>query len=139
MFQVWQNRVEEALATIESTQQQHKVLAALKEGTEQLKQLQKEFTLEDIQTIMEDSAEASAMQNQISQLLGQAAEPGVEEAAERELEELESQLADQAALEMPSLPKVPAAAVPSKVPSPAVAGEEEEEEEQQTVAPLLAS
>ena len=50
------------LDNIETAQRQNKLFAALKEGHEAIKQLQKEVTLEDVETLMSDTAEAKEQQ-----------------------------------------------------------------------------
>lgn len=133
--------MEETLASIEMSQQQGRVFAALSEGNAALKQLQKECSLEDVQRLMDDSAEAAAMQAEIADLLaGSDAGSELTLAAEEELRQLE----ELSALEMPSVPAKmvpapkqklpPAAAAAAEVPS-----EEEEASEPQQATPLLAS
>ena len=50
------------LDNIETAQRQNKLFAALKQGNEAIKQLQKEVTLDDVENLMSDSAEAKEQQ-----------------------------------------------------------------------------
>ena len=52
----------QCLDNIEAAQRQNKLFAALKQGNEAMKQLQKEVTLEDVESLMSDSAESKEYQ-----------------------------------------------------------------------------
>ncbi|EFJ49034.1 hypothetical protein VOLCADRAFT_45980, partial [Volvox carteri f. nagariensis] len=63
--------VEEMLSNIETSKKQSVVFAALQSGTEALKQLQAQVKLEDVQRLLEDTAEARQYQEELQTLLGQ--------------------------------------------------------------------
>lgn len=52
----------QCLDNIEAAQRQNKLFAALKQGNEAMKQLQKEVTLDDVENLMSDSAESKEYQ-----------------------------------------------------------------------------
>ena len=52
----------QCLDNIEAAQRQNRLFAALKHGNEAMKQLQKEVTLDDVDSLMSDTAESQAYQ-----------------------------------------------------------------------------
>lgn len=103
----WLVNVEDMLASIEVTKQQQRVFEALKDGNEQLKRMQQEFSVEDVQQLLDDTAEAKAVQEEMQQLLGASLTDQDNDVVEEELEELErAQLAAEVAA-MPVPPEVP--------------------------------
>ncbi|EFN56132.1 hypothetical protein CHLNCDRAFT_144767 [Chlorella variabilis] len=96
--------VEEALGNIETTQSQQRIFGALKEANTAVKQMQQALPLEDVEQLMQDSADAKAYEDSLRQLLGESLNPAEEEAAAAELQQLEAQLLDEQGMEMPKAP-----------------------------------
>lgn len=132
--------VESMLADVESSKDQVKVFAALKQGNEAQKLLQKAVALEDVEELMEETAEAREYQDQLQRALGVSWTGQDESEIEAELAALEMEVAGA------ELPAVPAAvviekkeealpSVPTHKPTAVPAARQQENEPQ----PLLAS
>ena len=116
--------IEEMINSIEWADLQAEVFDALKNGKDVLESINEEMKLEDVERLMEETAEAIEYQNHVSLILGEALTEEDDAVVEDELRELEA-----AALmdEIDSAPEVPASAFTA--PEPVAAEEEEDEEE----------
>jgi charged multivesicular body protein 6 len=136
---------------VETSKDQVKVFAALKQGNEAQKLLQKAVALEDVEKLMEDTAEAREYQDQLRHALGESWTREDESQIEAELLALEVEVAVGAAEELPAVPAVPAVpiavekkeegeelpSVPThRIPRVAVPAQNEEKNEPQ---PMLAN
>ncbi|PRW44891.1 aldehyde dehydrogenase [Chlorella sorokiniana] len=109
----WLLNVQGMLLNIETTKNQQQLFAALKEGNKAVKDMQQAMPLEEVDKLMQDSADAKAYADELNQMLGESLNPEQQEAAEAELEELEKQMLEEQRLEMPAAPGRPLPAVPA--------------------------
>ncbi|KAJ2870808.1 Vacuolar protein sorting-associated protein 20, partial [Coemansia aciculifera] len=126
------------METIEFSLVQKDVIFGLEQGSKVLTQLNKEMRIEDVERLADDTAEAIAYQNEISDILQSNMTAEDEEAVLEELEELERQEADRLKLELPHAPNgvLPAEQVVEDVMEPEEEQEEEDlEEEEEEEAP----
>eukprot|EP00798_Chlamydomonas_sp_ICE-L_P015272 gene15272-21354_t len=115
-------KTEEMINNIEMTKHHAKLMGVLQEGVTVLKQLHTKVAVEDVQKLMEDTAEAKAYQDELNALLGHSLGDADAEAVAAEMDLLESEVLFEEVSEMPSVPqsKVPQAAVAqAKVPTAA--------------------
>ena len=89
------------LTNVETSKDQVKVFAALKQGNEAQKLLQKAVALEEVEKLMEDTAEAREYQDQLQRALGDSWTGEDEGAIEAELEALASEMLKE---ELPAVP-----------------------------------
>ncbi|KAJ1877009.1 Vacuolar protein sorting-associated protein 20, partial [Coemansia sp. S17] len=115
------------METIEFSLVQKDVIFGLEQGSKVLTQLNKEMRIEDVERLADDTAEAIAYQNEVSDILQSNMTAEDEEAVLEELEELERQEADRLKLD---LPRAPNGALPDKeIVEPEEEEKEGEEEE----------
>ncbi|KAK9812682.1 hypothetical protein WJX72_001804 [[Myrmecia] bisecta] len=101
----WLLNVEQMLANVESAARQSKLFSAMKQGHAALKELQKEVTVEDVEQLMEDTAEAKEYEDRVRQLLGESLSADEDAAALAELDAMEAEfLKAEIEEEMPAAP-----------------------------------
>jgi len=99
--------VEKMIHDLEFAKIEVKVVDSLKVGNEALKEVNKLLSIEDIETILDETKEASEKQEEISALLcGFVAETGLtEEELEGELDALLAEESEDVAAKMPDVPQ----------------------------------
>ncbi|CAG8446832.1 5264_t:CDS:2 [Ambispora gerdemannii] len=107
--------LEELTQSIEFAVVQKEVLAGLSRGNEILNELNKETSLEKVEALMEDTADAIAYQNEIEELLSSKITDEDEEEIQKELQKIEEEQIQQR-LNLPSVPTndLPVVVQPSK-------------------------
>ena len=124
--------LEQLTQSIEYALVETKVLKGLKEGNAVLENIRKEMSLEEVERLMDETAEAIAYQNQISDIISGQFTPNDEEALERELEGL---VEEQTMAQL--LSAAPIKPVPRKTVEDTVSQDEEEEAVETTRVPVL--
>eukprot|EP00878_Enallax_costatus_P002210 GHUV01002381.1.p1 GENE.GHUV01002381.1~~GHUV01002381.1.p1 ORF type:complete len:232 (+),score=87.40 GHUV01002381.1:243-938(+) len=152
-IQAYLVNVEDMLNNMELTKHQANVMSALKQGNDALKKAQQEMPLDDVQKLMDDTAEAREYQDKVQDIVSQQLDAADTEAVMQELHQLEDQALQD---ELAAMPKVPELTEEQKQQQaaaavPADAGQLEEElpsvpdtkvhveEERQSEKPLPAS
>eukprot|EP01061_Rhynchopus_euleeides_P001387 TRINITY_DN10977_c0_g3_i1.p3 TRINITY_DN10977_c0_g3~~TRINITY_DN10977_c0_g3_i1.p3 ORF type:complete len:220 (+),score=92.18 TRINITY_DN10977_c0_g3_i1:1218-1877(+) len=124
--------LQQLVDSVESAQLETRIAQAMKEGSEALRDIQKEFSVEYIEQLMEDTAEAIAIENEISELLAGSLTPQDDEDTLAELAALEKKMAE----EELALPPVPDHPLPDagkvKDPTPATTAETEKDTQEET-------
>ena len=111
-------RLEETLLSVQEAVATAAVVERLKQGSAALKELQRQIRIEDVERLMDDAAAAADTLADVNALLLEGLSAGDEQAAESELEAIESELLGAA---LPSLPtaqlRMPLPAPPLQLPS----------------------
>ncbi|GAB1528507.1 Vacuolar protein sorting-associated protein 20 [Rhizoctonia solani] len=123
--------LENLVSSIEFALVEKDIIFGLQQGNQVLKTLHAEMSLEDVEKLMEETAEAVAYQNEIDQMLTSRMTVDEEEAVQRELEQLQAEALGSAPIHEPS-PAEPVK-LPS-VPTTEPAREEPAKEAEQRVA-----
>ncbi|ORZ37108.1 Snf7-domain-containing protein, partial [Catenaria anguillulae PL171] len=126
--------LEEMASSIEYAQLEAKVLEGIQLGNKALADLHKETSIEKVEKIMEETADAIAYQKEIDEMLGTKLSEEDEEAVLAELAEIEAEKALELAHGLPAVPTEP---IPEKTPEqvgePATAEPEPESETRKPV------
>ncbi|KAH7311782.1 Snf7 family [Rhizoctonia solani] len=123
--------LEGLVSSIEFALVEKDIMFGLQQGNQVLKALHAEMSLEDVEKLMEETAEAVAYQNEIDQMLTSRMTVDEEEAVQKELAELQSEALGSAPIHEPSPPEP--VKLPS-VPTTEPAQEEPAKESEQRVA-----
>eukprot|EP00879_Flechtneria_rotunda_P010452 GHRR01010928.1.p1 GENE.GHRR01010928.1~~GHRR01010928.1.p1 ORF type:complete len:229 (+),score=94.42 GHRR01010928.1:619-1305(+) len=103
-IQAYLMNVEDMLSNMELTKQQSNVMNALNQGNEALKKAQQGMPLDDIQRLMDESAEAKEYQDKVQDIISQQLDASDNEAVLHELEQLEAAALQEEISEMPTVP-----------------------------------
>ncbi|RCH95946.1 Vacuolar protein sorting-associated protein 20, partial [Rhizopus stolonifer] len=125
--------LEELTHSIEYALVEKQVLEGLQKGNDVLKEIHKETSIEAVEKLMDDTADAIAYQNEIDEMLHELISAEEEEEIERELNELREEELNAKLPEVPknklpepvSDPEIPS--VPNHVPAPVKASAKEKQ------------
>ncbi|KAI9275528.1 Snf7 family [Phascolomyces articulosus] len=130
--------LEELTQSIEYAVVEKQVLDGLKNGNSVLKEIQKEMSLEAVEKLMDDTADAIAYQNEIDELLSGQITSEDEEEILRELESLQQ---EELEAQLPEVPdkEIPGAAKEEQLPEvPTHTPKEQEKVKQKSAEAMLA-
>eukprot|EP00761_Pharyngomonas_kirbyi_P012789 gb/GECH01012816.1/.p1 GENE.gb/GECH01012816.1/~~gb/GECH01012816.1/.p1 ORF type:complete len:616 (+),score=193.80 gb/GECH01012816.1/:1-1848(+) len=126
------DNIQEMTDSVEFAQMEKEVFNGLQGGTEALKEIQKEVSLEDVERLMDDSREAMEYQDEISRMLGENLTNEDEEDVMQQLDQMEKEMLDQ---QMPSIPS--STPVSKKETEEESTAKKEEEKEKEVWIPRL--
>uniref|UniRef100_A0A6U6CBD7 Charged multivesicular body protein 6 n=2 Tax=Guillardia theta TaxID=55529 RepID=A0A6U6CBD7_GUITH len=124
--------MEELISGVETAQRDKEVFLAMKKGSESLKEIRQELSLENVENLMNESADAVESQNRISEMLAGNFDAEEEEAMNRELDSMMGEAG--VTMEQLELPSVPSKE-PTLLEQKGVGEAEEEEEEEEPLPP----
>lgn len=114
--------IEELVNSVEFAKVQAEVFHALKEGKKALEDINKQMSIDEVEKLMEDTAEAIAYQEEISKLLGTELTVEDNDAVLEELENIENAEVNELKEQMPAVK-----ANSPKIEEPVEEGDVEEE------------
>merc|ERR1719433_153017 len=121
--------IEQLIDNIEAAEMQQELMSAMQTGTDLLQQINTEIgSIEDVEKLMDDTAEAIEFQNELNEVLSQSLAEVDEDDVLKELAQIEEMEADQLGLEMPN---APTKALQTEDQKEDIVEEEEEEEKPQ--------
>ncbi|KAK0425945.1 hypothetical protein QR680_009470 [Steinernema hermaphroditum] len=94
------NQIESMVQDLEFAEIEQRVLEGLKKGNESLKEMNKMFSIEDVEKIMDDTREAAEYQEEISNLIAGGL-------SQNDLADVEEEFEKLMETELPQLPEVP--------------------------------
>ncbi|TCD69947.1 Vacuolar protein sorting-associated protein 20 [Steccherinum ochraceum] len=108
--------LEKLVSTIEFSLVEVSVLHGLKQGNEVLKEIHKEMNIQDVEKLLDETAEARAYQREIDEMLANNLTAEDEDAVQAELQQLQKEMLGDVEAEAPKLPSVPTKKPVSAVP-----------------------
>merc|ERR1712173_389126 len=96
--------IEQLIENVESAQMQQEIFTAMQTGTELLQQINSEMDLDEVEQLMDDTAEAIAYQQELNDILSQNLTDVDDDEVLKELEAIEQMEADAMALNMADAP-----------------------------------
>ncbi|GAQ90558.1 hypothetical protein KFL_006560020 [Klebsormidium nitens] len=108
----WIFNVEEQITNIEVVGRQKDVFDSLKSGHSTIKELQSEISIDDVQKLMDETAEAKEYQDEVNRILGEKLSSMEEDEVNAEFDKLEEELLD---VDLPPVPVVPEQKLPTEV------------------------
>ncbi|KAJ9467669.1 Vacuolar protein sorting-associated protein 20-like protein 1 [Diplonema papillatum] len=131
------NNIQSLIDSAEFAQLENTVMAAMKEGTASIKALQAEYSVEDVEKLMDETADAIAYQKEVTDLLAEKLSAEDDDDVEEELRAMEKEMLDS------QMPKIPSHQLPTidKVPNkePQQQQQQAQEEEEEEPAAQLAA
>ncbi len=106
--------IEELLNSVEYAKVQQEVFNALKEGNNALQKINSQMSIEEVERLMDESAEAIAYQEEISRLLGSELTEEDNDAVLEELEKIEKGEIYDLKSQLPDVKKSPVVVKPEK-------------------------
>mmetsp|Transcript_107709 Transcript_107709/g.131428 ORF Transcript_107709/g.131428 Transcript_107709/m.131428 type:complete len:225 (+) Transcript_107709:137-811(+) len=93
--------IENLILEVESAQMSQDIFKAMKQGTELLQQINDEMPIDEVEKLMDDTAEAIEYQNEINALLSENLTNIDDDEILQELNQIEQQEADQLNMDLP--------------------------------------
>jgi charged multivesicular body protein 6 len=106
--------IEELLNSVEYAKVQQEVFNALKEGNNALQKINSQMSIEEVEKLMDDTAEAIAYQEEISRILGTELTDADNDAVLEELEMIEKGELVDLKTQLPEVKKSPVTLQPAK-------------------------
>merc|ERR1712176_634323 len=96
--------IEELIENVESAQMQQDIFKAMQTGTELLQKINSEMDLDEVEQLMDDTAEAIQYQQELNEILSQSLTDVDDEDVLKELAQIEQMEADEMQMAMPDVP-----------------------------------